>query len=108
MFQNGNLRVKRQEGIASKSPSFVVKIQPCSRMHEAGTEFAFDNALPLSVYNEDRSVLGEIRSTDSAYAPLKEAVIKNGCSKVKAYFRVMKTPSGYKVNPGRMVEIQPW
>ena len=102
--------MKKSDGVAQKAQSFVVKVQPSSSMEEAGTKRAFHNSLPLSVYNEDRSVLGRIASGDPAYKPLKEAIAKKGFSYIKAYYRVMEAEGKgcYKINPERMVEIQPW
>ena len=103
-FQNGNLRVKKQGGIAANRSSFVVKIQVPPKV---GPGICYEKN-PMLIYNEDRSVLGEISEFDPAYGVLEPIIKKNGICQFKAYFRIMKTSKGYKVNPNRMVEMQPW
>ena len=98
------MRVKKQGGIAANRSSFVVKIQVPPK---SGAGISLKES-PMMIYNEDRSVLGDISEFDPAYGVLKTIIKKNGICQFKAYFRIMKTSKGYKVNPNRMVEMQPW
>ena len=98
------MRVKKQGGIAANRSSFVVKIQVPPK---SGPGISLKES-PMMIYNEDRSVLGDISEFDPAYEVLKTIIKKSGICQFKAYFRIMKTSKGYKVNPNRMVEMQPW
>ena len=71
--------------------------------------YQFPESWPLNVYNQDRSLLGRITNNQPAHSALKAVIKEKGFCLFKAYYRVKKLPGGrFKVNPSRMVEIQPW
>ena len=102
------MRVKKENGIAKANSSFIVKVQvPNTGL--PGLNFELNPTGDMLVYNEDRSVLGYIPHTEGIYGALRSSVVKEGYCGIKAYFRAMKTSEGsLKINPERMVEIQPW
>ena len=53
--------------------------------------------------------MGRIMNNQPAHSALKAVIKEKGFCLFKAYYRVKKLPGGrFKVNPSRMVEIQPW
>ena len=92
-------KVYAGDQVKPKKSHFLVKVQ-----------VPLDNpSFPLLVYNENRSVMGELwkEGNELAHAELNK-VINEGFIPGKGYFRAIFTENQLKINPVRAQPVQVW